>query len=194
MPRSDHHRLYEIAEGQGGYFSAAQARQAGFSGELLSYHAKTGRFERVAHGVYRLRQFPGSPLEDLYIAQLRAGPESVISHDSALALYELSDLLPSEVHLIVPRTASRRRAGIRQHTNRIAPEEIATREGLRVTSVPRTIADVARSGLSEDRILQATREALDRGLVGRKELEAAAAQYGGRTARILRRYLRQHPA
>ena len=191
---SDHHRLYEIAEGQGGYFSTAQARQAGFSGELLSYHAKTGRFERVAHGVYRLRQFPGSPLEDLYIAQLRAGPESVVSHDSALALYELSDLLPSEVHLIVPRTASRRRAGIRQHTNRIAPEEIATREGLRMTSVLRTIADVARSGLSEDRILQATQEALDRGLVGYEELSAMAARYGGRTARILRRYLRQHPA
>ena len=151
MPTSDHHRLYEIAEGQGGYFSTAQARQAGFSGELLSYHAKTGRFERVAHGVYRLRQFPSSPFEDLFIAQLRAGPESVVSHDSALALYELSDLLPSEVHLIVPRTASRRRTGIRQHTNRIAPEEIATREGLRATTIPRTIADLARTGVSEDR-------------------------------------------
>ena len=62
-----------------------------------------------------------------------------------------------------------------------------------MTSVPRTIADVARSGLSEDRILQATQEAVDGGLVGREELEAAVAQYGGRTARILRRYLRQQP-
>ena len=188
---SNHEELYGIAEGQGGYFSAAQARAVGISRDLLSYHARIGRFERVAQGVYRLRQFPGSPHEDLFTAQLRAGPESVVSHDSALALYELSDVLPAEVHLTVPKTASRRRPGIRQHTRRINPDEVTAREGLRVTTVPRTLADVARSGISEDRLRQATQEAVDRGMVGNRELEAAAIRYGGRAGRIFRRYLRQ---
>ena len=183
-------QLYDIAESQGGYFTAAQARSAGFTRDLLSYHARAGRFERVARGVYRLRQFPSSPFEDLFIAQLRAGPQSVVSHDSALALYELSDVLPAEVHLTVPPTASRRRPGIRQHTLRIAPDEVSSREGLRVTTMPRTLADVARSGLSEDRIQQATQEAVDRGLVGHRHLEDAASRYGGRAARIFRRFLR----
>jgi predicted transcriptional regulator of viral defense system len=187
----DHQRLYEIAEPQGGYFTAEQAREAGFSGELLSYHARAGRFERVAHGVYRLRRFPGSPYEDLFIAQLRAGAESVVSHDSALALYELSDVLPAEVHLTVPKSASRRRPGIRQHTRRIAPDEVTVWEGLRVTTVPRTLADVARSGISDDRVRQATQEAVDRGMIGDEELQVAATQYGGRAARIFRSYLRQ---
>jgi len=186
----DHQGIYEIAEGQGGYFSAAQARGAGFTSDLLSYHARAGRFERVARGVYRLRQYPASPLEDLFIAQLRAGPHSAVSHDSALALYELSDVLPAEVHLTVPPMASRRRPGIRQHTLRIAPDEISAREGLRVTTVPRTLADVARSSVSEDRVLQAAQEAVDRGLVGYRQLEEAAGRYGGRAARILRRFLR----
>jgi len=187
---ADDQRVYEIAESQGGYFSAAQAREAGFTSDLLSYHARAGRFERAARGVYRLRQFPASPLEDLFIAQLRAGPHSVVSHDSALALYELSDVLPAEVHLTVPPTASRRRPRIRQHTLRIAPDEISSREGLRVTTVPRTLADVARSGTSVDRVQQAIQEAVDRGLVGYRQLEDAADRYGGRAARIFRRFLR----
>jgi predicted transcriptional regulator of viral defense system len=188
---ADHQRLYEIAESQGGYFSAAQARAAGFTSDLLSYHARAGHFERVARGVYRLRQFPASPLEDLFIAQLRAGPHSVVSHGSALALYELSDILPAEVHLTVPPTASRRRPGLRQHTHWIDPEEVTAWDGLRVTTVPRALADVARSGMSEDRVRQAIQDAVDRGMVGPGQLEGAAARYGGRAARIFRRYLRE---
>ncbi len=105
----DHQRLYEVAEQQAGYCTAAQAQADGFSRPLLSYYTKMGRFNRIRHGIYRLVQFPGSPYEDLFMAWLRTGPDSVISHESALAVYELSDTLPGEVHIIVPRTASRRR-------------------------------------------------------------------------------------
>lgn len=99
----NHQRLYEIAERQAGYFTAAQAQAAGFSRPLLSYYTKMGRFNRIRWGIYRLVQFPGSPDEDLFVAWLRTGPNSVISHESALAVYELSDALPSEIHMIVPQ-------------------------------------------------------------------------------------------
>jgi predicted transcriptional regulator of viral defense system len=110
--KPDYDRLYEIAEAQAGYFAASQAQTAGFSTERLSANVKSGRFVRITQGVYRLFHFPGSPYEDMFVAWLRTGPSSVISHESALAINELSDVLPGEIHLIVPRNASRRRKGI----------------------------------------------------------------------------------
>ena len=94
-------------------------------------------------------------------------------------------MLPSEIHVIVPRTASRRRKGIRQHTNQLAPDEITRREGLPVTTVARTIADVSISGLAEEQVQQAIRESLQRGLTSQDELLSHADRRGGRAKRII---------
>jgi predicted transcriptional regulator of viral defense system len=181
----DHQRLYEIAEQQAGYFTAAQAQGVDFSRPLLSYYTKTGRFSRIRHGIYRLVQFPASPYEDLFVAWLRTGPDAVISHESALAVYELSDVLPGEVHVIVPRTASRRRKGIRLHTNRLESDEVTRRAGLPVTTVARTIADALTAGLAQEQVGQAVQEALRRGLTTRAKLLAQIARRGGRIGRVL---------
>lgn len=178
-------RLYEIAEGQAGYFSAAQAVNIGFSRKRLSLNVKSGKFQRVFQGVYRFVLFPSSPFEDLFVAWLRAGPESVISHESALAVYELSDVLPSEIHITVPRTASRRRKNLKQHTQKLEENEITSRSGLPVTTVERTIADVAAAGLAEELVRQAIEEALQRGLISEKNLITYAKKRGGRFRQIL---------
>jgi predicted transcriptional regulator of viral defense system len=180
----DHDKLYQIAEGQAGYFTAAQARDVGFSWERLSNSVKSGKFQRVTHSVYRLTHFPGSPYEDLFVAWLITSPHSIISHESALAVYELSDVLPGEVHVIVPRTASRRRRGIKLHTNRLDSDEVTTRSGIPVTTVARTIADVASSGLAEEHVRQAIQEALRRGLVSKHDLSIQAERRGGRVKKI----------
>jgi predicted transcriptional regulator of viral defense system len=184
----NHDALYHLAEQQAGYFTARQAARAGFSWERLTDYSKNGRFQRVAHGVYRLTRFPASRFEDLFVAWLKCGPKSAISHESALALFDLSDVLPGEVHVTVPRTASRRRRGIRLHTNRLRPAEVVKREGLPVTSVPRTIADVARAGLSEDHVARAIQQALARGLTTRQALLAEGKRRGGRAARLIKSY------
>jgi predicted transcriptional regulator of viral defense system len=176
-------RLFSVAEGQAGYFTTTQAQRAGYSRGLVAHHAKAGAFERVRSGVYRLTRFPGSPREDLYIAWLEAGPRAVVSHDSALELYGLSDLLPAETHLTLPRTSSRRRSGIRMHTTRLESSDIAVRDGLPVTTVARTIANVARSGGASELIAQAVHEALNRGLVTQEELEDQASRHGVRANR-----------
>jgi predicted transcriptional regulator of viral defense system len=183
--KPNYDKLYEIAENQAGYFSASQARDAGFSWERLSSNAKKGLFLRVARGVYRLTRFPGSAYEDLFVAWLRTGRNAVVSHESALSVYELTDVLPSEIHVIVPRTASRRRKGIRQHTNQLEPDEIAHREGLPLTTVARTIVDVSMSGLAEEQVLQAVQESLQRGLTSQDELLSHAERRGGRAKRII---------
>ena len=193
-PTPDHDRLFEIAEGQAGYFTAAQARTVGFRGPLLSYHVRSGQFERTRPGVYRLKRFPASSHEDLFAAVLGVGPKAVISHDSALALYDLSDLLPADTHLTVPRTASRRRTGLRLHTNRLQPGDVTRYAGLPITTAARTIADVASAGLADELVLQAIREALQRGLATPDDLRAAAAARGGRALRLVEQALEAHTA
>ena len=194
MPKTrlpNHQQLYEIAEPQAGYFTSAQAQTAGFSRPLLAYQTRAGRFLHVAHGLYRLAQFPHAPYEDLFAAWLLAGPAAVISHESALAVYGLSDNLPSLTHLIVPRTASRRRAGVRLHTPRLQRDEIAQREGLPLTTVPRTLVDVAVGGLAEELVVQSIQEALQRGLTTADELRQYAVRRGGRGAELMLTALKQ---
>ncbi len=185
----DHVALYRIAEQQAGYFTAKQASRVGFSWERLSEYARNGRFLRVTHGIYRISQFPSSRLEDLFVAWLQCGPKSVVSHESALAVYDLSDLMPGETHVSVPRTASRRRKHIRLHTNQLRRIDVVKREGLPVTSVPRTIADVARAGLSEDHVADALRTAVQRGLADKQALVAEAKRRGGRAGRLINAFV-----
>ncbi len=187
-------RLYEIAERQAGYFSARQARQAGVSKALLSHHVRSGRFLRLRRGVYRLAHFPETPYADLFTAWLAAGERAVISHESALLLYGLTDLLPAETHLTVPRTASRRLPGVRFHTARLTPQEITTRQGLPVTTLPRTMTDLIRSGVAEEWVKQAIHQALKRGMVSEAALEEEARRRGGRVAALIRRALEESDA
>lgn len=186
-PKED--ALYLAAEARAGYFTTAQAADAGYSRALLAHHAAAGNLERVDHGIYRLRRYPESPHADLVVASLRAGDMAAVSHESALAFWELSDILPGEVHVTVPRTASRRRPGLRLHTAALEADEITERDGVRVTTVERTIADVARSGLSDELVLQATHEALDRGLTTASRLDEYTHKRGGRMRSLLERAL-----
>lgn len=187
--KPDHQALYAIAEAQSGYFTAVEAASSGIGSQLLSHHTRAGTYQRAAHGVYRLTRFPASRFEDLVVAWLRAGPRSAISHTSALAMYGLSDIVPGEVHVTIARTGSRRRPGLRLHTATLPDSAVTWREGVRVTTVARTIADLAYTGLSQDRLRQAAQEAIARGLVDRESLAAEAQTRGGRVARVIDRIL-----
>ena len=177
QPNFDH--LYQIAEDQAGYFTTQQAHKAGYSLERLSDLTARGQFIRIEQGVYRLTHFPASRFEDLHIASLKTGLASVISHESALAIFGLSDILPTAVHVIIPKTGSRRRKGIQFHTPKLEKDEITQREGLRVTTVERTVTDVILSGVSYQRIQQAIQEALRRGLTTEKKLRKQAEHRKG---------------
>src|SRR3990172_11685374 len=114
----DARALFAIASAQAGYFTAAQARESGYSSQLLAHHARTGRFLRIARGLYRLRDYPSAPREEIVAAWLRAGTDAVVSHESALDLFGLSDVIPNAIHLTVPRARRKlaRTAGVVVHT------------------------------------------------------------------------------
>lgn len=175
-------RLYRLAEPQAGYFKAAQAVEAGVSRRLLSHHsADGGALIRVDRGLYRLRNFPRSPREDLVATWLAVGRpvDAVVSHDSALDLYGLSDIIPAAVHLTAAREHRghrSRRSGVRLHfvIGGVPPRDRARREELPVTSVERTLLDsLAAHGVTEQTEL-AVAQALDRGLTSVRRLNARA--------------------
>jgi len=189
LPFNTLDKLYEIAEAQAGYFTTAQAAAAGVDRRRLAYFTGAGRLQRIHRGIYRLTHFPRSCYEDLMIAWLETGPHSVISHDSALALYDLSDNLPAHIHVTVLRTASRRRQGLCLHTNQIGSVDMTSYEGMQITTVPRTIADVALDGLSDEFVEQAACEAVQKGLTSADQLLVEADRRSQRLGQVLRRAL-----
>jgi predicted transcriptional regulator of viral defense system len=191
----DHESLFQVASGQGGYFTAAQARQRGFSKSLLAHHAGArGRFVRIRRGLYRFRQYPSSPREEVLAAWLAANPGvAVVSHESALDLLKLSDVVPEVVHLTVPRAKRYRpqSPGVRVHTTTrdLAPADVVTRDGMRMTSAGRSILDAAEAGMAPEQIIAAVHQALDRGMTTDSQLRAAAGERGGRVERLVARAL-----
>lgn len=187
--KPDFSGLYAIAEGQAGYFSARQARTVGYSYERLSELARNGQFTRVEHGIYRLMHFPASRFEDLHVAVLRVGSEAVISHQTALGVYDLSDVVPTKIHIIMPRSGSRRRKDLQLHTNSLESNEITRREGFQITTVERTIADVIMEGLAYQHVRQSVEQAIRSGLTTRKRLGQYSERRGGKVFRIVSQIL-----
>lgn len=102
-------RLYEIAEEQGGYFTTKQAAAAGFGQKNHGYHVRTGNWIRERRGIYRLARFPQAERPDLMFWWLWSRnrddmPQGVYSHETALSLYNLSDINPARLHMTVPRS------------------------------------------------------------------------------------------
>ena len=164
---------------QGGYFSIAQASVHRVSRQLLNHYVTHGRFERIGRGLYRINGFPRSDHDEMREKWMMLGQDNaVLSHESALALLELSDNLADEVHLLVPRSRRglRRLAGVVIHT-RPNEEQVATvwRDGLPLTAPARTLVDVAGE-IQPDQAMMAIRQALERGLVTRSQLEHEAMQ------------------
>lgn len=168
-----------MAARQHGYFTSAQARACGFRPNLLNFHVRTAKFIRIHRGVYRLRDYPSSPREEGVAAWLAVGKErAVVSHDSALDLLDLSDVVPDAVHLTVPRAERHTPAipGVVVHTTtrHLRAEDVVTRAGLRVTSVPRTILDAAEAAVAPEQIEMAVRQAIERGRTTPTRLEEEA--------------------
>jgi predicted transcriptional regulator of viral defense system len=89
---------------QHGYFSTSQARERGISSQLLSPYLRRNRFERVRRGLYRLPGFPRDEHDEMREKWMAVGAEkAVLSHQSALALLDLRDVIPDAVHLLLGR-------------------------------------------------------------------------------------------
>ncbi len=187
--RPDWNRLFEIAAGQEGLFTTQQAAQAGYSPQLLVHYVHIERTCAFVEGIYRLVHFPAGEHEDLVSVWLWSEQAGVISHQTALALHGLSDVLPSNIHLTLPMAWRYRRfrvpIGVVLHHGDVLLKERTWFGGVTTTNPQRTLNDCARNSLSPELLQQAAQQALRRGLVTKTELgdvDAALGPCGGLAA------------
>ncbi len=175
-------RLFRLAESQHGVFTTKQAVEVGYSRKTHAYQVKVGHWLREHRGIYRLAHYHLDEETELVIWSLWAcnreeKPQGVYSHQTALAIFELSDINPSKLHMTVPRTF-RRSSEIPPHLvlhhGELRKDAIEQREGYRLTTPLQTIHDVCReASISRDLVKQAISEAVTKGLISQREKRAA---------------------
>lgn len=162
-------RLFEAAEGQAGLFTAEQAEKAGLYRQLLRRYVEHGRVRRLRRGIYRVVHFPATEHEPLAELWLWTGRAGVFSHETALALHDLSDVLPRRAHVTVPPEWQRRRlrvpAGLVLHYAAVAKVDRGWSGPLPVTTPERTLVDCVLGHVAPDLVEQAIAQAESRGLV-----------------------------
>ncbi|MCX6552315.1 MAG: type IV toxin-antitoxin system AbiEi family antitoxin domain-containing protein [Acidobacteria bacterium] len=191
-------QLFGLAAGQAGYFTAAQARELGYSARSLVHHVAAQHVERISRGFYRLAGVPVGPHEDVVAAWLKLVPHrAVVSHDTALALHDMASSRSHEIHLTVPRKyrprAPQPASAVVLHTTTVPlrRNEVTTRFGVQLTSPARTIADVADIGADPSIVIEATGRALATGLVSPNELRVAVTRRARRVRQLLARAIQE---
>ncbi|CAN5714847.1 hypothetical protein BH10CYA1_BH10CYA1_64200 [soil metagenome] len=172
-------QLYEIADSQGGYFTAKQASDVGYSTRMQTYKVQTGDWEREWRGVYRLHFYPSARPDDLMVWYLwssdRAGtPEGVYSHDTALELHDLSTWTGNRLHMTVPERFKRRLypKPLRLHRAELRDKDKTKIAGVEVTSVVRTLSDLLESNsVQRHHLVEAMSDARKKGLISLSDLE-----------------------
>lgn len=184
--KDNERKLYSIAETQQGYFTTRQALAAGYSYETHHYHVASGAWVREHRGIYRLAMFPVSGegqyiLWSLWSYGRNGKPQGAYSHQTALSLHELSDVMPARLHMTVPRSFRRSAeppAILILHKGEFAEAEIEQRSGYRVVRPLRAIVELLHAETeSRDQLSRALRDALARGLVTAMEMERSIARH-----------------
>ncbi len=190
-------RLFAMAVQQQGFFTAKQAKSAGFAENTHPYHVQAGNWIREHRGIYRMTQFPAAERPDLVLWSLwsrnrKEETEGVFSHQTALSLDDLSDVNPAKLHMTVP-TRFRRNSEVPGilvlHYADLPAADVEERQGFQLTRPLRTIIDLIEAGTVERHFIrQAVKQAFERGLITRqqirkREMSAAVCKFfedGGR--------------
>ncbi|MEX0875199.1 MAG: type IV toxin-antitoxin system AbiEi family antitoxin domain-containing protein [Actinomycetota bacterium] len=168
--------IAKLATAQHNAFSRRQALAIGMTPKAIRWRLETGRWVTLGAGLYAIAGPPATRNQCLVAALLAAGPLAAISHLAAAALWELIELEPSLIDVVVLH-GSLRGAGpgrVIHQANHLDRVDVRTLHGIRVTSPCRTLVDIA-------------------GVLSREALEAAldAALYRGLvTVRVVHRYIK----
>jgi len=167
-PRTSYDKLIEIAAQQHGFVRTADAEDAGVKPVYLRKLAAAGRAKRLAQGLYRVNVIPSTPLDEYREAVLRARGEGVVAGDAALALWELADVNPRTIDVVLPAGQQVRRKvpdRFRVRQRRLAPADIDYVDGIPVMAAKVAIEEAIAGGLAGDIAAQAIATARRRELI-----------------------------
>jgi very-short-patch-repair endonuclease len=171
-------RIAALARRQYGVVSRSQLLQAGVGESRVERGVAIGRLHCLYRGVYAVGH-EVVPREGRWLAAvLASGPEAVLSHWSAAALWMIRPSSRARIEVTVPHR-SRSSRQIRRHVSQVPDDERAVEEGIPVTSVPRTIFDLAATEPA-DVVASLLRESEYRQLYDRLSLWDLVERYPGR--------------
>src|SRR4051794_20272224 len=134
--------IAELAARQHDVVGRAQLLAAGVCEAAIEYRLAHGRLRRIHRGVYALGHARLTPDAWAMAAVLLAGPGAVLSHRSAALRWGMLNAGPARAEVTVPSERRPSRV-LRYHYVPIAPDEMTTLRGIPITSVSRTIFDLA---------------------------------------------------
>jgi len=165
--------LWELVRRQHGVVSRAQLLELGFGPQAIKHRVAKGRLHPVWRGVYALGRPQISRSGQWMGAVLSCGPEAVLSHASAAALWEIRADRGDEVEVSVPAPKAPRRPGIVVHRRAtLGGIEVTVHLGIPVTTPVHTLVDLA-AVLTPGQIEAAVNEADKRDLIDPDTLRTA---------------------
>jgi hypothetical protein len=174
MPGKWFTELFDIAADQYGFVTAHDVTCLGGRDQVLVDMERHGHLDRVSRGLYRFRSFPPSARDELMAATLWPNRLGVISHDSALDLWDLCDVNPTKIHVTVPKAARVRRQvppSYAVHIRDLAARDLGNIDGIPVVTPLRAILDGFERHLDGRLLDQAISAAQRRGLLLTDELK-----------------------
>ncbi len=171
----------ELAGRQYGVVEREQLRRLGASADVIDGWIARGRLVALHRGVYAVGHRVLTVEGRWMAAVLAGGDRAALSHASAGDHWALTGLRRPLAHVTVARRR-RARPGIVVHQSVISEDEVTVHEGIRVTTVARTLLDLAAC-VSPPRLRQAIAMAEARRLADSPSLIDLFERYPGRRGR-----------
>jgi very-short-patch-repair endonuclease len=178
-----------LAERQHGVVGRVQLVALGLSHRAIDGRVAAGRLHAVHRGGYAVGHRRLTREGRWMAAVLACGPGAALSHRDAGALWDLSATDRRGIEVSTPRHR-RDRAGIEIHRARLEPDETTIHEGIPVTTVARTLLDLA-AVLPRHRLKRVVEQAEILRLADRTSLDALLARYPRRQGTAALREMRR---
>ena len=182
MPTPRFIALAEAAADQFGLVTLQDAKRVGYEPKTIVKLAERGQLERISRGVYRVPFIPGGEMQSYMAAALwPQGIQGVLTHETALDLWDVSDINPATVHITVPRAHRPQRAipkAYTIHREDLDTQEVTAIQGVPVVRLARAIRQCAELHAGRDLLEQATRHGRGRGLISVQEHEQLTRELG----------------
>jgi len=171
-----------LAARQWGVVSRGQLLDAGLSRKQIADRVRAGRLLTLHPGVYAVGHARLRSEGHWLAAVLAAGPGAALSHRDAAGLHGLR---PANHARIEVSTTGRAKSSVKLQLHRthvLDAEDITTVSGIPVTTVARTLLDLAGQ-VPHDHLTKAIKEADRQRTFDLNQVQAAMARTRGRTGR-----------
>jgi hypothetical protein len=175
QPRPADRLIAELAGGQHGVIARRQLRCIGLTRDEIDYRVRLGRLHVIHRGIYAVGHRRVSLDGRRMAVVLACGHGARLSHRDAAAAYLIRHCNRNVFEVTVPRNG-RPRPGIQLHFARLPDDEVTTLRGIPITTVARTLLDLAAVCDRRD-VEKAMKEAEVRRLAGPLSLPQLAARH-----------------